>query len=314
MGSVCAGSLSLMDAGVPVKSAVSGIAMGLVTGENGKYVILTDIEGWEDFYGDMDFKIAGTGKGITALQVDIKVKGISLEIVEKTLTQGKDARLFILDKMHQAISSSRTELSRYAPRMTKIMIDPSKIGAVIGQGGKTIRSIIEATKTTIDITDDGSVVIGSTDEQSTQKAIDMIEGLTKDIEVGEIYTGKVTRILDFGAMVEIKPGKEGLVHVSELADYRVEKVEDVVKAGDEVTVKVVGIDNLGRVNLSRRAVSEKPSEAGARAEGAPSADYPFRKSGAPPSHGPPSRGRPPHRPEGDRPFRGGGRSSPRRPT
>jgi polyribonucleotide nucleotidyltransferase len=268
MASVCAGSLSLMDAGVPVKKAVAGIAMGLITGEDDKYAILTDIEGLEDFNGDMDFKVAGTRDGITAIQMDTKLKGISLEIVTKTLTQARDARLFILDKMGQAISTSRAEVSRYAPRMTKIKIDPGKIGAVIGTGGKTIRSIIEETKTTIDVSDDGTVVIGSPDMEATQKAIAIIEGLTREAQVGDIFTGKVSRILDFGAMVEILPGKEGLVHISELAEYRVNKVEDEVKIGDEITVKVINIDNLGRVNLSRRALFEKDTEKAAAREGA----------------------------------------------
>ena len=279
MASVCAGSLSLMDAGIPVKTAVAGIAMGVITDANGRYAILTDIEGLEDAYGDMDFKVAGTSDGITALQMDMKLKGISLEIVHKAIVQGREAYLSILDKMQQTIVASRPEVSRYAPRMHKMVIAAEKIGSVIGQGGKTIRSIINETKTTIDISDDGTVVIGSADMEAAQKAMDIIEKLTKDVEIGDSYTGKVTRILDFGAMVEILPGKEGLVHISELADHRVGKVEDVVKVGDEVTVKVINIDNLGRVNLSRRAVFEKPSdEAGASAEG-PRPDYPFRRSG-----------------------------------
>ncbi len=257
MASVCAGSLSLMDSGIPVKKAVAGIAMGLITGEGDRFVVLSDLEGLEDFNGDMDFKVAGTRDGITAIQMDTKLKGISIEIVEKTLFQAREGRLFILDKMDQAISHSREDISRYAPRMTKIKIDPAKIGAVIGTGGKTIRSIIEETKTTIDVTDDGTVVIGSPDMEATQKAISIIESLTREVEIGDIYTGKVSRILDFGAMVEILPGKEGLVHISELAQYRVNKVEDEVKVGDEVTVKVINIDNLGRVNLSRRALFEK---------------------------------------------------------
>ncbi|MFC1955361.1 polyribonucleotide nucleotidyltransferase [Chloroflexota bacterium] len=261
MASVCAGSLSLMDAGIPVKSAVAGIAMGLVTGEDGKYVVLTDIEGLEDAYGDMDFKIAGTKEGITAIQMDTKLRGLSFGIVKQTLDQGKDARLFILDKMNEAISSSRSEVSRYAPRMHTMMINTEKIGAVIGPGGKTIRSIIEKTKTTIDINDDGMVIIGSSDMEASRQAIAIIEGLTKEVEIGTTYTGKVTRILDFGAMVEILPGKEGLVHISELADYRVPKVEDVVKIGDEVNVKVINIDNMGRINLSRRALLEGASPA-----------------------------------------------------
>ncbi len=259
MASVCAGSLSLMDAGIPVKTAVSGIAMGLVTGD-GNYAILTDIEGFEDAYGDMDFKIAGTKDGITALQMDIKLKGVSLEILEKIIDQSRGARLFVLEKMNQTLSSSRPEISHYAPRMYKIMIDPDKIGSVIGTGGKTIRSIIDETKTTIDINNDGTILIGSPDADAARRAIEIIEGLTKEVEVGGIYTGKVTRIFDFGAMVEILPGKEGLVHISELADHRVNRVEDVVKVGDEIMVKVINIDNLGRVNLSRRAVFENLSQ------------------------------------------------------
>jgi polyribonucleotide nucleotidyltransferase len=278
MASVCASSLSLMDAGIPTTAAVAGVAMGLVTGEQGNYIILTDIEGTEDAYGDMDFKVAGTANGITALQLDIKLKGVSTEILGKALNQARQARLSILEVMNQTLSSSRPQLSRYAPRMYKITIDPSKIGAVIGTGGKTIRSIIEETKATIDIENDGTVIIGSPNEESARKAIDIIEGLTKEAEVGSIYTGKVTRVVDFGAFVEILPGKEGLVHISELADYRVAKVEDVVKVGDEVTVKVINIDELGRINLSRRAVFEKqPQAPGDRVENSLSKDYPFKK-------------------------------------
>ncbi len=268
MASVCAGSLSLMDAGVPMKKAVAGIAMGLMTDTSGKFVVLTDLEGQEDFNGDMDFKVAGTREGITAIQMDTKLKGISLEIVDKTLTQAHEGRMFILDKMNSVINASRPDVSRYAPRMTTIKIDPGKIGAVIGTGGKTIRSITEETKTTIDVSDDGTVVIGSPDMEATKKAIAIIEGLTREAQVGDIFTGKVSRILDFGAMVEILPGKDGLVHVSELADYRVNKVEDEVKIGDEVTVKVIAIDNLGRVNLSRRAVFEEGTEKAAARESA----------------------------------------------
>ncbi len=292
MASVCAGSLSLMDAGIPVKTAVAGVAMGLVTGDDDNYAVLTDIEGLEDAHGDMDFKMAGTKDGITAIQMDTKLKGISLEIVEKTLAQGKEARLFILDKMNEAISTSRPEVSRYAPRMHKIKIDPSKIGAVIGTGGRTIRSIIEETKTTIDVNDDGTIVIGSPDMEAARRAIEIIEGLTRDVEVGSVYTGKVTRILDFGAMVEVLPGKEGMVHISELADYRVGKVEDIVKIGDEIMVKVIGIDSLGRINLSRRAVFEKISQIpGARVEDSRATNYPFKRGGTSP-HGYPPRGKP----------------------
>ena len=282
MASVCASSLSLMDAGIPIKGAVAGIAMGLVTGEPGNYAILSDIEGLEDAYGDMDFKVAGTAQGITALQLDIKLKGIQWEILEKALSQAKDARLFVLGKMQETISANRAELSPYAPRMYKITINPDKIGAVIGSGGKTIRSIIEQTKTTIDIDDDGTVLIGSSSAEGADRAIEIIESLTKDVEVGAVYTGKVTRIMNFGAMVEILPGKEGLVHVSELADYRVARVEDVVKVGDEVTVKVIEIDHMGRVNLSRRAVLAPAAKTSGGSQHPPesseSADYPFKKS------------------------------------
>ncbi|GAJ00380.1 unnamed protein product, partial [marine sediment metagenome] len=238
----------------------------------------------EDAYGDMDFKVAGTTEGITALQMDTKLKGVSTEIVEKTLNQAREARLHILETMQQTISSSRPEVSRYAPRMHKITIDPDKIGSVIGSGGKTIRSIIEETKTTIDIDNDGTVIIGSSDEEATRKAIEIIESLTKEVEVGSIYTGKVTRLLNFGAMVEILPGKEGLVHISELADYRVSKVEDIVKVGDEITVKVIAIDNLGRINLSRQAVSEELSQVpGAKVSDSLSQDYPFKTQRGPSS-------------------------------
>jgi polyribonucleotide nucleotidyltransferase len=220
-----------------------------------------------------------------------------MEVVRETLPQARQARLFILEKMEQTISASRPELSKYAPRMYKITIDPAKIGAVIGTGGRTIRSIIEETKTTIDVDNEGTVIIGATNEESARKAIDIIESLTKEVEVGAVYTGKVSRILNFGAMVEIAPGKEGLVHISELADYRVAKVEDEVKVGDEVTVKVIGIDDMGRVNLSRRALFEKePREAGARVPQSPSRDYSFKKRDSRPPrskgsyHNRPSRG------------------------
>ena len=299
MASVCAGSLSLMDAGVPVKKAVAGVAMGLVTDNSGRFAVLTDIEGIEDFNGDMDFKIAGTRDGVTAIQMDTKLQGITLEVVEKTLTQGKDARMFILDKMKEAIAGPRPDVSKYAPRMTKIKIDQGKIGAVIGTGGKTIRSIIESTKTTIDVADDGTITIGSSDGEATQKAISIIEGLTREAKIGDIFTGKVSRILNFGAMVEILPGKDGLVHISELADRRLDRVEDEVNIGDEVTVKVISIDDMGRVNLSRRALFEKEGEgSGTPKEGEPTSDYPFRSGGSGGSSGG---------------FRGGSRSSGGRP-
>ena len=257
MASTCASTLSLMDAGVPIKAPVAGIAMGLVMGEDGLSVVLTDIVGMEDAYGDMDFKVAGTVRGLTALQLDIKLQSVDYSVLAKALSQAREARLEILEKMSLAISASRSELSPYAPRMYEMRIDPSKIGSVIGPGGKVIRSITEETKTTIDIRNDGTVIVGSSNEEAAQKAIKMIEDLTREVEQGEIYTGKVTRLFNFGAMVEILPGKEGLVHISELANYHVPEVEDVVKMGDEVMVKVIGIDNSGRINLSRKAVFER---------------------------------------------------------
>ena len=256
MASACASTLSLMDAGVPIKAPVAGIAMGLVTGKNGDYVILTDIAGIEDAYGDMDFKVAGTSQGITALQLDIKLKGVDYKILGESLNKARQARMKILDTMQQTISVSRPELSPYAPKIHEITIDPGKIGSVIGPGGKTIRSIIDETKATIDVKNDGTVIIGSISEEAAQKAIKMIEDLTQEVKPGNIYTGRVTRLLSFGAIVEILPGKEGLVHISELANYRVHEVEDVAKVSDEITVKVLGIDNLGRINLSRKAVFE----------------------------------------------------------
>jgi len=256
MASACASTLSLMDAGVPIKAPVAGIAMGLLTEKNEDYVILTDIVGMEDAYGDMDFKVAGTAQGLTALQLDIKLQGIDYDVLAEALSQAREARLEILGKMSLTISASRTELSPYAPRMYEMTIDQSKIGSVIGPGGRVIRSIIDETKTTIDIKNDGTVIVGSSNEEAAQKAIKIIEDLTREVEQGEIYTGKVTRLFNFGAMVEILPGKEGLVHISELANYHVPQVEDVVKVGDEVMVKVIGIDNSGRINLSRKAVVE----------------------------------------------------------
>ncbi|MFC2034330.1 polyribonucleotide nucleotidyltransferase [Chloroflexota bacterium] len=276
MASVCASSLSLMDAGIPIRKAVAGIAMGLITDDQGNYAVLTDIEGIEDNYGDMDFKVAGTTDGITGLQMDTKLKGISLEIIKDTLNQAQEARLFILDVMSKTIESNRPELSLYAPRMHRMTIPQDKIGAVIGPGGKTIRAISEETKATIDIDNDGVVLIGSPDAEAAHKAIEMIEGLTKDVEVGSIYTGKVTRLMNFGAFVEVLPGKEGLVHISQLADYRVANVEDIVKVGDEITVKVIEIDNLGRINLSRRAVLSNGQLSQTQTQDS-SSDYPFKK-------------------------------------
>ena len=260
--SICGGSLALMDAGVPIREPVAGVAMGLVTGEDGSYKILTDIAGLEDALGDMDFKVAGTRDGITAVQADFKVHGIPVAMVDEIVERARTARLYILDQITETIEAPRNELSRYAPRMYRIQIPREKIGTVIGPGGKMVRSIIEETKCTVDVQDDGSIFVGSADEDSAQRAISIIEGLTKEAEVGQTYSGRVTRTVDFGAFVEIMPGKEGLIRIGELADHHVPSVEDVVKVGDEVMVMVLEIDNLGRINLSRRAVLEgtDPSE------------------------------------------------------
>ena len=270
MASTCGSSLALLDAGVPIKAPVGGVAMGLVTADGtakGKYAILTDIQGVEDALGDMDFKVTGTREGVTAIQMDIKVAGLTEEILKNALAQAREGRLFILDKMEAVINAPRAEVSPYAPRITTIKINPDKIRDIIGPGGKMIRKITEDTKTSIDIQDDGTVNIGSNNAENTQKAVDWIRSLTREVEAGEIYTGKVTRIMPFGAFVEILPGKEGLVHISELANYRVPTVEDVVNIGDEVQVLVTEIDRQGRVNLSRRALLE-PAENGHDEEGA----------------------------------------------
>jgi polyribonucleotide nucleotidyltransferase len=293
MGSVCASSLSLMDAGVPIKSPVAGIAMGLVLGDDGRRVILTDIEGMEDANGDMDFKIAGTDAGINALQLDIKKPGLSTTLLAEALQQGVEGYRFVLAKIKETIQSSRPEMSKFAPRVYTIQIDPGKIGTVIGPGGKTIRGIIEKCKVTIDVEDTGKVHIGATEEASANAAIKIIEDLTKDVVVGSVYTGKVTRILNFGAMVELFPGKEGLVHVSELEDYRVERVEDVVKVGDEIMVKVIELDRQGRVNLSRKAVFENKDRPAGEAGQPPRPQTPYRR----PDSGPPRRGGPPRGPQ-----------------
>lgn len=251
MASVCGSTLSLMEAGVPIKAPVAGAAMGLVK-DGDDFAILSDIQGLEDALGDMDFKVAGTKKGITAIQMDIKIKGLSKEILEAALDQAKDSRLFILDKMLAVIDKPRADLSPYAPRIITMQIDPDKIREVIGPGGKTIKKIIEDTGVSIDIEDDGRVFIAAVDGNAGKKAMQIIENLTRDVEVGVIYLGKVTRLMNFGAFVEILPGKEGLVHISQLARERVARVEDVVKPGDEILVKVTEIDRQGRVNLSRK--------------------------------------------------------------
>jgi polyribonucleotide nucleotidyltransferase len=266
MASTCGSTLALMDAGVPISAPVAGAAMGLITDTaTGRYAVLTDITGKEDAYGDMDFKVTGTAEGVTALQMDIKVAGITMEVMRDALEQARTARLFILDKMTAVISASRSELSPYAPRITTIKIPVDKIRDVIGAGGKVIRQITAETGTEINVEDDGTIQIAATSGDAAQAAIRWIEGLTKDVEVGKEYLGKVTRIMNFGAFVEILPGKEGLVHISQLADYRVPRVEDVVSIGDELMVVVTEIDRMGRINLSRRAAMERHmAKAGSR--------------------------------------------------
>lgn len=257
--SICASTLAMMDAGVPIKAPVAGIAMGLVkSGEH--YTVLTDIQGMEDALGDMDFKVAGTEKGVTALQMDIKIEGLSREILEEALQQAKKGRMEILNSMLATLSESRKELSRYAPKILTMTINPDKIRDVIGPSGKQINKIIEETGVKIDIEQDGTIFISSTDESGNQKAQKIIEDLVREVEVGQLYLGKVKRIEKFGAFVEIFSGKDGLVHISELALERVGKVEDVVKIGDEILVKVTEIDKQGRVNLSRKAVLREEKE------------------------------------------------------
>lgn len=255
MASVCGSSLALMDAGVPIKAPVAGIAMGLITGKDGRWRVLTDIQGLEDHLGDMDFKVAGTAQGVTGLQMDIKTTGITYEIMREAFAQAREGRLYVLDKMNAVISEPRKELSPYAPRIITLQINPEKIGALIGPGGKTIRSITEATGAQIDIEEDGRVYISTADAAAAQQAVAMVEALTREIKVGDIFLGKVVRIMPFGAFVNLAPGKDGMVHVSELDVHRVENVEDVIKMGDEINVMVIGIEpGTGKVSLSRRAL------------------------------------------------------------
>jgi len=255
--SICGSSLALMDAGVPIKAPVAGIAMGLVKDKDSEnYKVLTDIQGMEDHLGDMDFKVAGSRGGITALQMDIKVHGISRKIMAEALEQARQARLQILNVMEACIAEPRAELSEFAPQMTTMQIDPEKIGAVIGPGGKTIRGIQEETGAKIDIDDDGTVFIAAENGGAARRAQEMVERIVEEPEIGRIYTGKVVRTTNFGAFVEFLPGKDGLVHISQLASGRVPSVEDVVHVGDEVMVMVTDIDRDGRVRLSRQAVLE----------------------------------------------------------
>ncbi|MHB1005654.1 MAG: polyribonucleotide nucleotidyltransferase [Chloroflexota bacterium] len=304
MASVCGSTLALMDAGVPIEAPIAGVAMGLITDEeSGRFAILTDIQGVEDHLGDMDFKVAGSAQGITALQMDIKVKGITGEVLEKALAQAHEGRMFILGKMLATIDETRSELSPYAPRIMRMSIPPDKIGALIGPGGKNIRSIQEEAGVDIDVEDDGSVFISGPNGESAEKAARLVDRLTRDVELHGVYLGKVTRITNFGAFVEILPGKEGLVRLGDLAEYRVNRAEDVVQVGDEIMVMVIEIDSQGRVNVSRRAVLEgappapRPAGEGEPAGGRPPFGGPRSGPGGPPRGGP----------RGFGPPRGGGR-------
>ena len=264
--SVCGSTLALMDAGVPIKRPVAGVAMGLIKDvENtGKVAVLTDIQGLEDFLGDMDFKVAGTAQGITAIQMDIKIKGIDEAILRQALAQAHDGRMHILDKMLDALPAPRPHLSKYAPKIIHFFINPEKIGEVVGPRGKMINKIIEETGVKIDIEDDGSVFIATTDDAAAQKAKSIIEGIVRELKAGDVFTGKVARIMSFGAFVEYAPGKDGMVHISKLANGRVDKVEDVVKIGDELECKVAEIDSQGRINLIRNDITYPSHEGGQR--------------------------------------------------
>ena len=259
MASVCGASLSLMDAGVPIKDAVAGVAMGLIA-EGEQLAILTDIIGDEDHYGDMDFKVAGTRDGITALQMDIKIDGITRDVMQKALEQAKEARLFILGKMNETISQARTQVSEYAPVITTIQIRPEKVRLLIGPGGKTIKEISNTADCRIDVDDDGKVVIASTEREGVKVALEMIDNIVQDAEVGKLYMGKVRKIMDFGAFVEILPGTDGLVHISQLDRDRVNKVTDILQEGDEVLVKVLEVDRNGRISLSRKAALDESQD------------------------------------------------------
>jgi polyribonucleotide nucleotidyltransferase len=266
MASVCGASLALMDAGVPVKAPVAGIAMGLVK-EGERFAVLSDILGDEDHLGDMDFKVCGTAKGITAIQMDIKIAGLSRDILTRALGQAREGRLHILGKMMETLNQPRADLSKWAPRITTLKVKPDQIRLVIGPGGKTIKGIIDQTGVAIDVEDDGTVNIASSDPEAVKKALDIIKGLTAEPEVGTIYKGTVTRIADFGAFIEVLPGTDGLLHVSEMAHTRVERVTDVMKEGDVVEVKVIEVGRDGKIRLSRRELLPLPEgEEGERAK------------------------------------------------
>ena len=281
MASVCGSTLSLMDAGVPIKAPVAGVAMGLIKdAENGNVAVLTDIQGLEDFLGDMDFKVAGTVKGITAIQMDIKIAGIDRNILEKALGQALQGRLHILKIMLDTLGQPREHLSKYAPKIIRFTINPEKIREVIGPGGKMINKIIAETGVKIDIEDDGRVYIATPDEAAATKARRIIEGIAKDVEVGDVYLGKVVRIMNFGAFIELTPGKDGMLHISKMADHRVEKVEDVMNIGDEIEVKVNEIDSQGRVNLIRNDITYPAASEGNR-NGGERRSRPPRRDGRP---------------------------------
>jgi polyribonucleotide nucleotidyltransferase len=305
MAAVCGGTLSLMDAGVPIKAPVAGIAMGLIS-DGQRMAILSDILGDEDHLGDMDFKVCGTSKGITAIQMDIKIAGLSRAILTQALDQAREGRMHILGKMLEILREPRAELSKYAPRITTIKVKPDQIRLIIGPGGKTIKGIIDQTGVAIDVEDDGTVNVASSDSDAVKKALDIIKGLTAEPEVGAVYKGTVQRITDFGAFIEILPGTDGLLHISEMAHTRVDRVTDVMKEGDEVEVKVLSVDRDGKIRLSRREILPFPE--GPEGEAAKARMMAAREGGPPPS-----RGRDGGRGDRDRGPRGGGRDRDRGP-
>ena len=305
MAAVCGGCLSLMDAGVPIKSPVAGIAMGLIM-EGDKYAVLSDILGDEDHLGDMDFKVCGTARGVTAIQMDIKIAGLSRSILHEALDQAREGRLHILGKMLETLPTVRPDLSKYAPRITTVKVKPDQIRLIIGPGGKTIKGIVDATGVAIDVEDDGTVNIASADSEAVKKALDIIRGLTAEAEVGATYTGTVKRITDFGAFVEILPNTDGLLHISEMAHTRVERVEDVLKEGDTIDVKVLSVDREGKIRLSRRELLPLPE--GDEGERAAERRAQAREGGPPPRRDGPRGDGPPR--GGDR-GRGGGQAAPR---
>ncbi len=258
MASTCASCMALMAAGVPIKKMVAGISCGLVTGEtDDDYLVLTDIQGLEDFFGDMDFKVTGTKDGITAIQMDIKIHGLTRPIVEEAIARAREARFFIMDEcMSKAIAAPRPEISQFAPRIIQIQIDPAKIGDVVGQRGKTINEIIERTGVKIDITDDGAVSVCGTDKLAMNQAVEMIQMITTDFEEGQILKGKIVSIKEFGAFIEFAPGKEGMIHISKISKERINRVEDVLTLGDKVTVVCLGKDKMGRLSFSLKDVSK----------------------------------------------------------